>query len=419
MSEIPKFLTPLFVALQKKGASAVLVGGFVRDWLLGVEVKDIDIEVYNIENFDAMAEILQPFGPLNFVGKSFGILKLLFNGYEIDFSLPRLEKKIALGHKGFSVLLDPTLSFKEAALRRDFTINAMGYDVNSGTFLDPFTGSTDLKNKKLTYVNKASFVQDPLRVLRAVQFCARFELTCSDELIAIARSLCENGAIKELPKERIFEEFSKLLLRSKKPSWGLKLFETLHLDKYFPEVIDKNGMFASIDAFVSLKTDDYKRDLILMFALVTFHFNTLEAVNGFINKFSNETELMREVLKLYMYRYSFRDKKVLSNYDILLLSTKIRIEDLLLIYEAQGFDVYPIEKRASALGVLTCKPEPLLFGRDLIAFGLTPSKQFSQILQTAYDAQLQQLFHTKKEAQIWLENFLKTTCFFDLVCSQD
>ena len=410
MIEIPKFLAPLLNALQEKGASAVLVGGFVRDSLLGEALKDIDIEVYNIDDFETMAEILKPFGALNFVGKSFGILKLSTKEFEIDFSLPRLEKKIASGHKGFEILLDPKLSFKEAAQRRDFTINAMGYNANSDTFLDPFCGYKDLKNKRLTYVNKKSFVEDPLRVLRAVQFCARFELTCSDELIELSRSLCENGAIKELPKERIFEELCKLLLKSKKPSRGLTLFETLHLTRYFPEILDKNGMFASLDSFVNLKTNDDKRDLILMFGLISFHFKNAQEVDEFINKFSNEIELKKEVQKLYMYRYSFADMKILSDYDILLLSTKIKIQDLLLIYEAQGVDISKIKARASELGVLTCKPKALLYGRDLIALGLTPSKQFSEILESAYDAQLQQLFQSADEAKIWLENHLKTIC---------
>jgi tRNA nucleotidyltransferase (CCA-adding enzyme) len=412
MIEIPSFLAPLLDSLMKKGASPVLVGGFVRDVLLGYTPKDIDIEVYNIADFDTMAQLLKPFGALNFVGKSFGILKLSYCEHEIDFSLPRLEKKIASGHKGFEVLLDPKLSFKEAARRRDFTINAMGYDVNSATFLDPYNGYEHLKNKRLTYVNNDTFVEDPLRVLRAVQFCARFELTCSDELISLARSLCEMGAIKELPKERIFEEISKLLLKSKKPSRGLALFEILNLTKQFPEILDKNNRFTSIDAMANLKTHNHKRDMILMLGLLIFHFDTIEDVNSFLDKLTNETELIKELQTLYIYRYSLADmkQKPLTNYEISLLSTKVTIQNLLLIYEAQGIDIGEIKERSTQLGVLTCKPKALLQGRDLIALGLTPSKQFSEILEIAYDAQLQELFKSSKEAKGWLQNYLKTIC---------
>jgi tRNA nucleotidyltransferase (CCA-adding enzyme) len=412
MIEIPSFLAPLLDSLMKKGASPVLVGGFVRDVLLGHTPKDIDIEVYNIADFDTMAQLLKPFGALNFVGKSFGILKLSYCEHEIDFSLPRLEKKIASGHKGFEVLLDPKLSFKEAARRRDFTINAMGYDVNSVTFLDPYNGYEHLKNKILTYVNKDTFVEDPLRVLRAVQFCARFELTCSDELISLARSLCEMGAIKELPKERIFEEISKLLLKSKKPSHGLALFETLNLTKQFPEILNKNNRFTSIDTMANHKTHNHKRDMILMLGLLIFHFDTIEDVNSFLDKLTNETELIKELQTLYIYRYSLADmkQKPLTNYEISLLSTKVTIQNLLLIYEAQGIDIGEIKERSTQLGVLTCKPKALLQGRDLIALGLTPSKQFSEILEIAYDAQLQELFKSSKEAKGWLQNYLKTIC---------
>jgi tRNA nucleotidyltransferase (CCA-adding enzyme) len=288
----------------------------------------------------------------------------------------------------------------------------MGYDVNSVTFLDPYNGYEHLKNKRLTYVNNDTFVEDPLRVLRAVQFCARFELTCSDELISLARSLCEMGAIKELPKERIFEEISKLLLKSKKPSRGLALFEILNLTKQFPEILDKNNRFTSIDAMANLKTHNHKRDMILMLGLLIFHFDTIEDVNSFLDKLTNETELIKELQTLYIYRYSLADmkQKPLTNYEISLLSTKVTIQNLLLIYEAQGIDIGEIKERSTQLGVLTCKPKALLQGRDLIALGLTPSKQFSEILEIAYDAQLQELFKSSKEAKGWLQNYLKIIC---------
>ena len=408
MINVPKFLEPIITALQNSGASPILVGGFVRDSLLGFAIKDIDIEVYNIADFDAMMKILKPFGSINLVGKSFGILKLSYAGYELDFSLPRLEKKTGSGHKGFDVLLDPKLSFAEAAARRDFTINAIGFDLNSHTLLDPYNGQKDLNNKILSYVNKETFIEDPLRVLRAVQFCARFGLTCKEELIELCRYLCEKGFIKELPKERIYEEFSKLLLKSKKPSIGLALFETFGLTKYFPEISNKNNLFEHIDIITNLKTENSKRDMVLMLSLIVLHFDLTEDVELFLQKLLNETQIIDEVLNLYMYRYALNDlaQKPLSNYDILLLSTKTIIQNLLILGEAQGKDFKEIKKRAEQLSVLTCKPKPLLYGRDLIELGLNPSTLFSTILEVAYDAQLQEHFTNIKDAKIWLKNYV-------------
>ncbi len=410
MIEVPKFLEPLITALQNGGASPVLVGGYVRDSLLGFAIKDIDIEVYNISEYDAMAEILKTFGSVNLVGKSFGVLKLFFCGYELDFSLPRLEKKIGSGHKGFDVSLDAKLSFKEAALRRDFTINAIGYELNSRTLLDPYNGREDLNNKVLTYVNKETFIEDPLRVLRAVQFCARFELTCKDELIELCRFICEKGFIKELPKERMYEEFSKLLLKSKKPSIGLTLFETFGLTKYFPEISNTNNLFEHIDAMANLRTGNSQRDIILMLSLVVCHFNSTKDVELFLHKLLNETQIIDEVLNLYMYRYTLDDiaQSPLTNYEILLLSTKTIIQNLLILAQAQGKNFKELKERAEQLSVLTCKPKPLLYGRDLIELGLSPSTLFSTILEIAYDAQLQEYFTNTKDAKIWLKNHIDT-----------
>ena len=145
MIKLPDILTPPVKALISGGADPVIVGGYIRDSLLEHRSKDIDIEVYNISGYDEMIRILKPFGELNLVGKSFGILKLNLQGYDIDFSLPRLEKKTSPGHKGFDVQLDSGLSYKEAARRRDFTINSIGFDIKSNTLYDPYNGMEDLQ----------------------------------------------------------------------------------------------------------------------------------------------------------------------------------------------------------------------------------------------------------------------------------
>jgi tRNA nucleotidyltransferase (CCA-adding enzyme) len=405
---VPEFLKPLLLSLQKNGVSAVFVGGFVRDSLLNLSVKDFDIELYNVENYEKMAELLKPFGKTNFVGKSFGVLKLSINDEQIDFSLPRIEKKISAGHKGFEVTLDPKLSFKEAAKRRDFTMNAMGYDFNSRSLLDPYNGQKDLQENRLTFVNATTFEEDPLRVFRAIQFCARFELTCKDELVSLCKKIIQREDIKELAKERIFLEFSKLLLKAKSPSLGLKLFESFGLHSFFPEIKTDFSTLQSIDIMADLKTNDQKRDLVLMFTLLVFHLESAHEVSRFLKRFTDEHHIIESVLNLYIYKNGFDELMLngITNYEILYLSTQTHIENLLLIHKARSKEYKEIEEYAKKLGVLTCKPSPLIQGRDIIALGLEPSPLFSKILEDVYDAQLREEFHTSLEAKSWLQNYI-------------
>ncbi|WP_345980001.1 CCA tRNA nucleotidyltransferase [Sulfurimonas sp. HSL3-2] len=409
MIKVPDFLIPAIDALHSNGASAVIVGGYIRDTVLGKESKDIDIEVYNISGYDAMMEILKPFGSLSLVGKSFGVLKLFLEDYDIDFSLPRLETKVSSGHRGFDVTLDSQLPYTEAAKRRDFTINSVGYDTKSGSILDPYNGLLDLKNKTLTYVNQKTFIEDPLRVFRALQFCARFELTCSLELVELCRYISDNALITELAKERIYEELLKLLLKAKKPSLGFLLFDSFHLDRYYPELSLTNDTLRFIDNMAELKTNDLKTDVILMLSVLVFDFNSAHEVESFLHKLLDEKDIIQEVLNLYIHKNHLErlSSDVITDYEVNILSTKVNIKNLLLIHEAREVRYDEIKERAIVLDVLTCKPKPLILGRDLIALGLEPSPIFSDILNALYDAQLREHFLTYDDAKLWLKEYLK------------
>ena len=177
--KLPPPLLAALSALRSAGGRPRLVGGCVRDWLLGLEPKDFDIEVYGLD-YEALGRALAPFGPTDLVGRSFGVLKVRLDGSEYDFSLPRRESKTGAGHRGFAVAPDPALTEAEAAARRDFTINAIAYDPLDNQFLDFHSGVDDLKKRILRHTGPA-FVEDPLRVLRAFQFAARFELTLAPE----------------------------------------------------------------------------------------------------------------------------------------------------------------------------------------------------------------------------------------------
>ena len=163
------------------GLRPLVAGGAVRDTILGKQPKDFDIEVHGLD-YEALGRSLAPFGPTDLVGRSFGVLKVRLEGTEYDFSLPRRESKTGAGHRGFAVAPDPALTEAEAAARRDFTINAISFDPLENRILDFHGGTDDLKKRILRHTS-AAFVEDPLRVLRAFQFAARFELTMAPETI--------------------------------------------------------------------------------------------------------------------------------------------------------------------------------------------------------------------------------------------
>jgi len=207
--ELPKEAIEIAKLISNAKGESILVGGTVRDYFLSKSIsKDVDIEVYHLSP-SKLENILSKFGKVSTVGKSFGVFKLSSAFGEYDFSLPRTENKIGKGHKGFQVIHDPNISFEKAASRRDFTLNAIGYNILTGAILDPFNGLQHLKEGLLHHIGP-SFSEDPLRVLRAMQFVGRFEFKIASQTI----KLCKSLDLSELPKERIFEEFKKLLLKS-------------------------------------------------------------------------------------------------------------------------------------------------------------------------------------------------------------
>ena len=219
-------MNPYIRALIDSGAEIYEVGGPVRDRLLGEPQKDHDYLVRHLD-VSKIKKILQPLGKVTLVGKSFGVVKFTpFSEKEtmIDFALPRREKSTGSGHRDFDVDFDPELSVEEDLGRRDFTINAMAMEVISGRIIDPFGGEKDLKKKILRQVFPKAFEEDPLRLMRAVQFAARFDLAIEEETM---RSMKENAdLIKTVSNERIAEEIRKLLI-AKKPSHGFILMKDL------------------------------------------------------------------------------------------------------------------------------------------------------------------------------------------------
>jgi len=459
--KIPHILHSISSQLKKKNASAVIVGGSVRDHFLKLPIKDYDIEVYGLESLEQLEALLIPYGSVNVVGKSFGVLKFSYEGEEYDFSFPRIESKIAEGHRGFDVEIDGSLDFKTAAKRRDFTINAIGYDIEKRLFIDPFNGLKDIKTKQLRHIDDDTFVEDSLRVYRAVQFSARFGYTLTENTFELCQQMVEEGMLEELPKERVYEEWKKLLLKAPKPSQGFVLMRKLGiLQRYFPELyalidvqqspkwhpegdvwvhtlmtVDEMAILCKSD---SPLFENNKQKLKFLFAILCHDLGkalttTIDA-EGNIRAIGHESAGL-PLTKTLMYRlmdeHDFIESLLplvehhlkpsqfyaakSSDKAIRRLATKVNIEELVMVAKADFLGrttedalsrnykagEWLLEK-ASELKVKTKPLERLLQGRDLIDLGLVPSVAFKKILDEVYALQLDGKINLKEEALLWV-----------------
>jgi len=235
---LPGDLRAMLEAVRRIGRPR-LVGGGVRDALLGLAPKDFDVEVAGV-TFESLHRALTPFGATDVVGRSFGVIKVRSRatGAEYDFSLPRRESKTGAGHRGFAVAPDPALSDAEAAARRDFTVNAIAWDPFTGEYVDPHDGRRDLERRVLRHTSGA-FVEDPLRVLRAFQLAARFDFALAPETAALCRRISDT--YRELPVERVWGEWEKWAVKARRPARGLAVLEETDWLKHFPELAILRG----------------------------------------------------------------------------------------------------------------------------------------------------------------------------------
>jgi tRNA nucleotidyltransferase (CCA-adding enzyme) len=456
--KLPKIIETISKVLLEKNAKAIVVGGSVRDHFLELSIKDYDVEVYGMSTLEELEDILSKYGSVNLVGKSFGVLKFVYEGEEYDFSFPRTEQKVSEGHRGFDVRCDGELSFKEASLRRDFTVNAIGYDIEEKVFIDPYGAKDDMKTKTLRHINDETFKEDPLRVYRAVQFCARFSYLLEEETFKLCKEMVEQGMLEELPKERVYIEFKKLLLKSSKPSIGFELMRKLGILKYYPEleaIVDVPQSpkwhpegdvwvhtLMSVDKMVTLKTDDEKHNLKMMFAILCHDFGKathtqitpekisaighelagLEPTQSFLYRLTEEHDFINSILPLVEHHLApsiyFRGKA--KNSTIRRLSTKVNIEELVTVARADFLGrtteeslsgVYKagewLLKKAEELDVYNEPPKPLLQGRDLIALGIEPSKKYKILLDSVYKEQIEGKLVNKETAISYLLELLK------------
>lgn len=216
--------------VSELGGRVFYVGGLVRDRLLGLENKDVDIEVHGISP-EQLMDVLKELGtPLAF-GSSFGVYSLA--GYDIDIAMPRKERATGRGHRDFEVFVDPNIGTTEAARRRDFTMNAMMEDVLTGEIIDPFNGRNDLDKGLIRHVDTERFSEDPLRVLRAARFASVFGFEVDEETV----ELCRGIDLTTLSRERVEGELKKALLKGRKPSEFFRILRKMNqLRDWFPEL---------------------------------------------------------------------------------------------------------------------------------------------------------------------------------------
>ncbi|WP_330848629.1 CCA tRNA nucleotidyltransferase [Aliarcobacter butzleri] len=376
---LPKILIRILNDLQELGSKPILVGGCVRDSFLNKKIKDYDVEIFNFDSLEILEKSLKKFGNVNLVGKSFGVLTLKIDEYDFDFSFPRIEKKVGNSHQDFEVSTNANLSFKEAAIRRDFTINAIGYDYFKNEILDPFGGINDLKNKIIKHIDDKTFVEDSLRVYRSVQFASRFEFKIDENTKILCKKIVSSGELKFLPKARVFEELKKLFLKSKKPSLGLNLlkeFNIMNIEQNLEEI--DNLAFILKD-----KNYDDFRKLYLFYSCLCKSMNKDETFS-YIKNLTDDKKFIKNILILNETNLT-NDIKMLKR-----LSLKLKLEDLIVLNQAFKnqilLEVFEILK---SLDILNTPIKPLVLGKDLIKLGFVPSEKFKEILDFAFDLQIE------------------------------
>ena len=421
-------------AVQQAGGRALIVGGWVRDRLMGRPSKDIDVEVFGLDA-ERLKGILAAFGPLNIVGESFTVFKVA----DIDVSLPRRESKIGRGHKGFAVHGDPSLSPREAARRRDFTINAISWDPLADAYEDPFDGRGDIGRRLLRAVDRSTFGDDSLRVLRAVQFAARFEF----ELEESTAELCRRIPLDDLPAERVWGEIEKLLLQARRPSIGFTLALNLGvIDRLFPELEALVGcpqepewhpegdvwvhtLMVIDEARTRIDDLDRPQQIAVMLGAVCHDLGkppTTAFLDGRIRSIDHEQagvapatavldrlnihtiggfDVRKQVLGVTAHHLKpgmfGMSKTPVSDGAFRRLAQKVDLEILARVAKADcmgrdgHFDCSSMDwflQRARELGVQNAPPKPILLGRHLLAIGVRPGPQMGEILRLVYERQL-------------------------------
>lgn len=397
--QLPKRLRTLAADIDQVGGRIFLVGGSVRDHLLGERVKDYDLEVFGLEP-PALEAVLARHGRINPVGRAFGVYKLACGSRELDISLPRRDSKVGPGHRGIAVQGDPSMSLAEAASRRDLTINALMWEINTGELHDLVGGEADLRAGLLRAVDAKTFLEDPLRALRVAQFAARLCFEVDPAL----EQLCRQADLHELPPERIQTEWVKLMLRGREPSRGLRLLRlTDQTSRIFPELADTAELDACVDRTVGRLARDPQGRRLALPLLVWLSETSGEGTAATLDRlaiFSWRGYPLRD--RLLAAHHALREQPS-SDADLRRLSTRAELRLWLGAQRALEQHPEPLiarwTERVTTLGISESAPPPLIHGRDLLALGMAPGPEIGALLQELYDRQLSGDLTTPEQAR--------------------
>lgn len=407
---LPTPLKALLQHISAAGGRGWLVGGSIRDHLLGSRPKDLDIEVHGLEA-EALRHALSGLGPLKAVGRSFGVFKLRLGQDELDISLPQPGRSRTPQGQTVEIAGDPHMGITEALRRRDLTINAIAYDPLADAYADPFDGRGDLSRRVLRAVDEHTFADDPLRVLRVMQFAGRLGFSPTPELSALCRQL----PIADLPGERLLTEFEKLLLKSPRPSTGLaaareaNIFARLFpaLDAVEPAILD-----AALDAAAAARRQ-YTPSLALMLATL-LHRCSPEDTEDILDRlkvFTMGGYPMRKRVCYAAAHWSELTQEPVSDARLRWMAEdgEVELTARVAVAAAGRAETTGILHRAVAMGISRRRKPALLKGRDLSAQGIPPGPWMGDILRRVRAAQLDGTIHNKEQAallsvRLWKEH---------------
>jgi tRNA nucleotidyltransferase (CCA-adding enzyme) len=450
---LPAGLVALLEALRAAGGRPLLVGGAVRDALLGLPLEDYDVEVYGL-SAETLMRVLARVGSVDAVGQAFTVLKvsgLAGVSGAVDVSLPRRDSKVGPGHRGIAAQGDPHLPIEEATRRRDFTLNALLADPATGELIDPHGGRRDLEARVLRAVDARTFGDDPLRALRAVQLAARFELRVE----AQTAELCASMPLGELPAERVWGEIEKLLLRARRPSLSLRLMHAWGMlpvlapelapleatpqdPEWHPEGDVWTHTLQCVDQAAKLIADlERPRALAVMLGTLCHDLGKpaatrfedgrwrsrgheeagLAPTEALLERWGVHTlqgyDLRAQALALVGQHLKpgqlYDERERVSDGAVRRLARKCEPELLARVARADCLGREPgrfepvamdwFLERVRALGVARRPPEGLLKGRDLLALGLAPGPRVGQVLRALYERQLDGEFASADDAR--------------------
>lgn len=421
--------------IENAGGTCYFVGGYVRDKILGINSNDIDVEVFGLMPEQLKSILLRFDDRVDLVGAEFGVFKL--GGF--DFTIARTERLTGVSHRDFEVTLIPNGDIKTAAMRRDFTINAI-YMTPDGKYIDPFGGIQDIENGVLRVISKQSFSDDPLRVLRGFQFAGRFDMVAAPETIMMAENVVDR--YDTISPERIWIEWEKWAEKSIKPSAGLWFLADVGWLKVYPELevladIPQNPTYHPEGSVWehTLQAVDIADTAVLRFAALTHdlgkasttllkdgrivspgHAESHEPVN-FLESIRMPHKIkvrVIEMVRFHMWHYNDVSAKRVRRLLVNLKHATVQdIYDLIVVDYAARWPLLPVVPKNAKLmlelaEIEADKIEPILKGRHLIEMGFTPGKNFGVVLKAIYQQQIEGIITDIEAAKRRARQYLST-----------